>query len=304
MKYINPGIFDSTIVSSNMKQLTALSSTRGKTPYGITQHTSFRKYSFTIPFASAVSEVWASLDCYGYSSGNNTNVYTYYYFNDASGNNICKIGRIAPDTSVSAQTWKPILYDSSNTALYTPSEQIQMYETKNHFEFHVKTGTGGGVDVWINNTLVYSFNTDSLSGSIGQFGGYHGDNTNYQQVNYYSSFIIQDTGRIGQEEFKLLSINPSSAQTINAGSSASFTVSGLDDFSANNAIKSFGVITKSTNSDSNITTGTVTLDGNSVGTLDLSSSVTDDLQFCSNLANYSKTDINNKTLVLSVNGGA
>ena len=301
MKYINPGILDSTIISSNMKQLTALSSTRGKTTYGITQNLS-DYYGFKIPFASAVSEVWVSFDAYEYNSGYANYAYKYYYFNDTSGNNICKIGRISYSND-NPRYWKPILYDGSNTVLYTPEDSVFMNEKLTHFEFHVKTGTGGIVEVFANDELVYAFNIDSLSGSIKAFGGYHGNN-NYPPVDYYSSFIIQDTRRIGREEFKLLTTSPASAQTINAGGSASFTVSGLNDFSANNLIKSFGVITKSTNSDSDITTGTLTFDGNTIGTVNLSSSATDDLQFCSNLANYSKTDIDNKTLTLSVNGGA
>ena len=300
MKYVNPGILDSTIIASNMKQLSGASTVYTKTTYGIKQNVS-NVYSFTIPFASAVSEVWVSFDSYGYNSGYSGYAYKYYYFNDTSGNNICKIGRISANND-NTNKWKPILYNSSGTALYTPSNSIYTYNTLNHFEFHVKTGTGGIVEVFVNNTLVYSFSTDALSGSIGQFGGYHGNN-NYPPIDYYSSFIIQDTGRIGLEEFKMLTTSPSSAQTIEAGGSQSFTVTGLSDFNTKNEITSFGVITKSTNSDTTITQGTATLEGDVIGTIDLSSSVANNLMFAAKIAPFARDDINGKTVTLSVNGG-
>ena len=299
MKYTNPGILSeiSEYPASHFEQYVNSSKTYTKTGYAFTQkNDGLVGWYIDIPPAT---EIWVSFDCYCNSLSGSA-CFMYFDFQDESGKSVAKFGTVATDHGFDSGI-EVILYDYQNNVLYNNNDKIYIYRTLKHIELHIKTGDDGIFEVWTDNTLLFSFKTSVFSGNIAKFGTQFGGR-NWHATTYFSSIILQDTGRIGLEEFKMLTVTPSAAQTIEAGGSGEFTISGLSALAGSNQIKTLGIIAKSKNNDSRITKGEVSFDGAKLGEMDLSSSAETYRQVTSHKL-YAKGDIEGKTVTLTVDGG-
>ena len=299
MKYTNPGILSeiSEYPESHFEQYINSSKTYTKTGFAFTQKKDgLVGWYIDMPPAP---EICVSFDCYC-NSLSDTSCFMYFDFQDESGKSVAKFGTLDTNHGFEAGI-EGIVYDAQNNAIYAHDKKIYIYRVLKHIELHIKTGDDGIFEAWEDNTLLFSFKTSAFSGNIAKFGTQFGGK-NWHATTYFSSIILQDTGNIGLEEFKMLTVTPSAAQTIEAGGSGEFTISGLSSLAGSNQIKSLGIIAKIKNSDSRITKGEVSFDGVKLGDVDLSSSAETYRQVTSH-KDYAKADIEGKTVTLSVDGG-
>lgn len=197
-----------------------------------------------------------------------------------------------------------------NNVVYVVPKSIEASTVPVNIEFHVKLGAEGRIDIWTDTKLLASYRSPTVFKDlrVAYVGVRASGNAYGSPPLYISSLILQDTRRVGLEKFKMLAVSPGGEQSMPQGSSTTYTVSGLDDSTEFSDITSFGVLLQPTSRDANITTGSFTLGGASVGTVDVSSSSGKDYALavaptCSLTGRpFTRADINGKQLVLTVNG--
>ena len=194
-----------------------------------------------------------------------------------------------------------LLYESEKTML-SPDNTVH------NLEFHFKTGEKGRVDVWKDTKLFCSFRSPSaFSGNMSIVGL---QLKKPWSVFYCSSFILQDTRRIGLEKFKKLTIDPDTEQNMPQGSTTTYKLSGLSDATEFSDITSVCAMLQATSRDANISTGTFSLEGADVGTIDVSDSSGKAYEIAHAELNsltgkpWTRDDIEGKTLSFKVNGAS
>ena len=93
---------------------------------------------------------------------------------------------------------------------YKLSKQVSFNfsdKKKHNIELHIKTGDAGRLDVWFDHKLMFSYRSPSaFANPISHITfGTSGSNATAIAL---SSFILQDTRRIGYEKFVKLNIDP------------------------------------------------------------------------------------------------
>lgn len=197
--------------------------------------------------------------------------------------------------------------DYKGQVIYDPEVTWDFSDKKPHnIEIHVKTGSRGRIDVWFDHKLSFSYRSPSdFSFNIQYLKIRH---ANYLRPFYFSSFILQDTRRIGYEKFVKLNIDPATEQNMPQGSTTNYTLSGLVDSSEYSDITGVVVVLQATSRDANISTGTYTLNGAQIGTIDVSDSSGRAYETAHAETNnvtslpFTRDDIEGKTLSFTVNG--
>lgn len=197
---------------------------------------------------------------------------------------------------------------SANNYLINEPIDVVLADTPTYVEVHIKTGSEGRIDVWINNALKGSYRSPSnITGSITNVNIY----SNYVErkaPNILHSFIFQDTGRIGLERLKKLTVSPNTDQTMPQNSTTNFTLSGLSDATEFSDITSIVPVIRTTSKDANITEGTFSIDGANIGTVDISDSSGKAIASVTSTTNsvtgapWKRENIEGKTLSFKVNG--
>lgn len=301
MKWINPGIaelFDATDKATTVKS--------DKSPTGFYTDLTFKQKLYK---NISASEFWFSYDFNLISaweqSGNR-------WFLDVMGANDTRVLYVSPlytDTGVYLG-----VYDANNTLLYTSDKTFitTVDGTWHNIEFHVKTGENGRIDIWLDTKLFCSFRSPSAFNFELQKVGVSYTDTLYMRSYkmYASSFILQDTRRIGLEKFKKLTINPDAEQNMPQGSTTTYALSGLSDATEFSDITSVCAVLQATSRDTNISTGTFSLEGADVGTIDVSDSSGKAYEIAHAETNsltgkpWTRDDIEGKTLSFKVNGAS
>lgn len=187
---------------------------------------------------------------------------------------------------------------------------VVMADTPTYVEVHIKTGSDGRIDVWINNALKGSYRSPSnITGSITDVNIYS-NNLNRRAPTILHSFIFQDTGRVGLERLKRLTVSPDTDQTMPQNSTTNFTLSGLSDSTEFSDITSIVPVIRTTSKDANITEGTFSIDGAIIGTVDISDSSGKAVAAATSTTNsvtgapWTRDNIEGKTLSFKVNGAS
>lgn len=252
---------------------------------------------------NGMQEVWVSFDIYvdGYGIDGYGNSYIYF----------------GSDTMpfLRAPAGQPFVWSicknngKSVDVLYTIDKTMDIKDGIHNIEIHYKTGENGRIDMWLDTKLFMSFRSPSaFTGNI-EFFKYE-TTSNYPQGGYFSSIIIQDTRRIGLERFKMLTIAPATEQNMPQGSTTTYTLSGLSDSTEFADITSVGAILQATSRDANITEGTFSIEGATLGTIDVSDSSGKAFEIAHAELNaltgkpWTRDDIEGKTLSFTVNGAS
>ena len=187
---------------------------------------------------------------------------------------------------------------------------VVMSNTPTYVEVHIKTGSEGRIDIWVNNTLKGSYRSPSnITGSITDVNIYSNFVENATPIILHS-FIFQDTGRIGLERLKKLTVSPDTDQTMPQNSTTNFTLSGLSDATEFSDITSIVPVIRTTSKDANITEGTFSIDGATIGTVDISDSSGKAVAAVTSTTNsvtgapWTRDNIEGKTLSFKVNGAS
>lgn len=251
---------------------------------------------------SGQQEVWVSFDVYVEGYGMDGWGYTYMKFGD----NLPFLRAPAGNPFV----WSVCTQNGSNVeVLYTIDKTMDIKGSIHNIEIHYKTGENGRIDMWLDTKLFMSFRSPSaFAGNIGYFR--YETTGNYPQGGYFSSIIIQDTRRIGLERFKMLTIDPATEQNMPQGSTTTYRLSGLSDSTEFADITSVGAILQATSRDANITEGTFSIEGATLGTIDVSDSSGGAFEIAHAETNsltgkpWTRDDIEGKTLSFTVNGAS
>ena len=191
--------------------------------------------------------------------------------------------------------------------VYNPDITLDFREMSN-IELHIKSGESASrIDVWVNHKLKFSYRApDLITASIKKF--FISFAGNYPPEVELSSFILQDTRRIGYEKFVKLNIDPATEQNMPQGSTTTYTLSGLADSSEYSDITGVVAVLQATSRDANISIGTYTLNGAEIGTIDVSDSSGKAYETAHAETNsvtglpFTRDDIEGKTLSFTVNG--
>lgn len=264
------------------------------------------KNKFIKQRVDAVQECWFSYDLYAKGPGYTDNL-TFGSLMDANSAVVVSVmadsvdGVLAPYIMV------------GSTKVYTSDSSFTITHTTN-IELHFRIGDADGrVDMWVDNKLFMSYRHPTQFASLSMQYVYlkqTSSNPYDASYAYVSSFIYQDTRRIGMEKFKMLTIDPATEQSMPQGSTTNFLVSGLPEDTEYSDITGFGVVLQPTSRDANITQGTFSLNGATIGTVDVSSSSGGDFVQAYNTSNtitgqvFTRDDIEGKTLSLTVNGAS
>lgn len=304
MKYVNPGIAELCSNHGLFETVENVPEAQSLTGFGIKKNL-YGVTDWRMDCGGCSGELWASLDYYVQSSSSGLSFMNFFFYGEA-GKRIATFGGISTGGSDVTNVLRTTLWDGSNNSLYPHATKINHTKTRKNLEFHIRTGEDGVFDVWVDRKLLFSFSTAAFSENVHGFGAELG---NYSDV-FFSSVILQNTGRIGMEKFCMLTASPAGEQTLEAGSMASFTLSGLDGISENTEITGVGAILQATSKDDAITTGTFALEGDVLGTVD----VTDASGHAYEQAfvevhpatgtPFTKAEIEGKTLTLAVDGDA
>lgn len=196
--------------------------------------------------------------------------------------------------------------DKDNNTLYDPQVSFDFSDRKKHnIELHIKTGDAGRLDVWFDHKLMFSYRSPNAFAELINHIYINADNAFHI---YLSSFILQDTRRIGYEKFVKLNIDPATEQNMPQGSTTTYTLSGLSDSSEYSDITGVCAVLQATSRDANINTGTFTLEGADVGTIDVSDSSGRAYEIAYAETNsitglpFTRDEIEGKTLSFTVNG--
>ena len=204
--------------------------------------------------------------------------------------------------------FKVIKGTDTESILYNPLRSFDFSDSKKHnIEIHMAVGDKGRIDVWFDHKLMFSYRSPSdFQGTINSFYYQH---TSLPQGDVaLSSFILQDTRRIGYEKFVKLNIDPATEQNMPQGSTTTYTLSGLVDSSEYSDITGVVAVLQATSRDANISTGTYTLNGAKIGTIDVSDSSGRAYETAHAETNnvtglpFTRDDIEGQTLSFTVNG--
>lgn len=198
------------------------------------------------------------------------------------------------------------VYDEKGAILYDPQVSFDFSDKKKHnIELHIKTGDTGRLDVWFDHKLMFSYRSPSaFANPISYITCRAGGNNRIA----LSSFILQDTRRIGYEKFVKLNIDPATEQNMPQGSTTNYTLSGLVDSSEYSDITGVVAVLQATSRDANISTGTYTLNGAEIGTIDVTDSSGRAYETAHAETNsvtglpFTRDDIEGQTLSFTVNG--
>lgn len=197
----------------------------------------------------------------------------------------------------------------ANANIINEPIDVAVTDTPTYVEVHIKTGSDGRIDVWINNALKGSYRSPSnITGSITDVNIY----ANHLDVApiILHSFIFQDTGRVGLERLKRLTVSPDTEQTMPQNSTTNFTLSGLSDATEFSDITSIVPVIRTTSKDANITEGTFSIEGATIGTVDISDSSGKAVAAVTSTTNsvtgapWTRDNIEGKTLSFKVNGAS
>ena len=303
MKYLNPGYAVLFTSCSAVQGTDAAYNSKFDTGVYLNIKDTFIKQK-----VDAVKECWFSYDLYANTPGGGT-----YSLNLALGS--LMDANSAEVVSVRADSVDNVLAPYimvGSTKVYTSDSAFIITKTTN-IELHFRIGDADGrVDMWVDNKLFMSYRHPTQFASLSmQYVYVSQTNSQYGQTcAYVSAFIYQDTRRIGMEKFKMLTIDPATEQSMPQGSTTNFKVSGLPEDTEYSDITGFGVVLQPTSRDANITQGTFSLNGATIGTVDVSSSSGGDFVQAYNTSNtmtgkvFTRDDIEGKTLSLTVNGAS
>lgn len=302
MKWVNPGIaevFD--MKSSNVVTIINTDSTKTHTGYEVKVPTG----AYLIKSIPQLKEVWVSFDLRGETS-------PLY-----GGVNVELIRAVNKDLTktyfsvqVDYRANQIVIADMNNYIVYTSEKSIGINtDTLTNIEIHFKMGEEGRIDVWENTKLFCSYRSPSLFPNVGVECIKMPSKFKLDSC-YVSSIIIQDTRRIGLEKFKKLTIDPNTEQNMPMGSTTTYKLSGLSDATEFSDITSVCAILQATSRDANITTGTYSIEGADVGTIDVSDSSGKAYEIAHSEINsitgkpWVRDNIEGKTLSFTVNGTA
>lgn len=265
-----------------------------------------------------VQEAWVSFDVYSYESPQNTSsVYGFFGFVDdkdystpipvivfeRTSTCVPRVAKLNGYSDIYKQLNTPnILYNPQKSFVFSPKNTVNV-------EIHVKLGTDGRLDMWVNHKLFLSYRSPSAFNTGTSLKYFKIYSPSYLKVGY-SSFIIQDTRRIGYEKFVKLNIDPSTEQNMPQGSTTNYTLSGLSDSSEYSDITGVVAMLQATSRDANISTGTYNINGADVGTIDVSDSSGRAYELAHAETNsltglpFTRDDIEGKTLSFTVNGAS
>lgn len=302
MKWINPGIAE---LFDNTKGATTVKSDESPTGF----YTVFEKPVRSLYKNISASEFWFSYDfklTEGCDTVNNEFI-NFLRILDSSDTKILSVMPSKKEDGVHL-----CVYDKTYTLLYTSDKTFldTVDEIWHNIEFHVKTGENGRIDIWLDTKLFCSFRSPSAFNFEMKKVGVANPTYSYGYYLYASSFILQDTRRIGLEKFKKLTIDPDTEQNMPQGSTTTYKLSGLSDATEFSDITSVCAVLQATSRDANITTGTFTLEGANVGTIDVSDSSGKAYELAHAETNsltgkpWTRDDIEGKTLSFKVNGAS
>lgn len=197
----------------------------------------------------------------------------------------------------------------ANANLINEPIDVVLTDTPTYVEVHIKTGSDGRIDVWINNALKGSYRSPSnITGSITDVNIYANHLDDAPIILH--SFIFQDAGRIGLERLKRLTVSPDTEQTMPQNSTTNFTLSGLSDATEFSDITSIVPVIRTTSKDANITEGTFSIEGATIGTVDISDSSGKAVAAVTSTTNsvtgapWKRENIEGKILNFTVNGAS
>ena len=304
MKWLNPGIAELFEVTNKLS--TEKSS---EIPTGF--YLVFDGHSRSAYKTISASEFWFSYDFKLIKLWFGRGVIVPLSIKDSSGTTVLRVAPVMIDNL----TYLGV-YNATGNLLYT-SDKTYLSALDNawhNIEFHVKTGENGRIDIWLDTKLFCSFRSPSAFNFGIQKVGIATWNGGDDYISAYqmstSSFILQDTRRIGLEKFKKLTINPDAEQNMPQGSTTTYTLSGLSDATEFSDITSFCAVLQATSRDANISTGTFSLEGADVGTIDVSDSSGKAYEIAYAETNsmtgkpWTRDDIEGKTLSFKVNGAS
>lgn len=307
-KWLNPGIAELWDITSGVSTTKSTNTSYTLTGYytEIIKDNSLFKLVNTEDSLIKTNELWFSYDYYVYG-GINSRMSNLSLL-EVKDKDDKTIVRVQPEERDSG--YYLTIYDDSDTLLYTSDLTYNIKEKAWHnIEFHVKFGDSGRIDIWIDTKLFCSFRTPSAFADKTMWKvGIHGRGRNfYGHHMYVSSIIMQNTRRIGLEKFKMLTVDPSTEQNMPQGSTTNFTISGLSDSTEFSDITAFGAVLEATSRDANISTGTFSLEGADIGTIDVSDSSGKAYEIATTTTNsltekaWTRDDIEGKTLSFKVN---
>lgn len=303
MKWINPGALSLFDLYAKVTQFTSKDTDKDvkealellQTDYCIGGKYPTSSYFIKNYLPENCTEIWFSFDCV--QTGRD----------DTSASIGISFGDSLPHISIEKNGAISIL-SSSNKVIYDNVSINPWYGIKRNIEIHLKTGENGRIDLWGDTKLIMSYRSPSdFVGIIPQIKVNGG--VQYYVANiYFAHFIIQDTRRIGLEKFKKLTIDPDTEQDMPQGSTTTYKLSGLSDATEFSDITSVCAVLQATSRDANISTGTFSLEGADVGTIDVSDSSGKAYEIAHSETNsttgksWTAADIEGKTLSFKVNG--
>lgn len=306
MKWVNPGIVELFDFHSGPNTVQSTNSADTNTGYAI--RGTITKSSFLRKTIIPTKEGWCSFDFREVERYVN-DIFNLLKGYDAEGTcifNVCLLPEIKEIRVYADENYENLLYIGPKGSTFNGT-------TLTNFEVHFKTGEEGRIDVWENTKLLMSFRSpsafkDTEITTIKLFNSDHRAASAPKAI--MSSIIYQDTRRIGLEKFKKLTIDPNTEQNMPMGSTTTYILSGLSDATEFSDITSVCAILQATSRDANITTGTYSINGADVGTIDVSDSSGKAYEIAHSESNsitgrpWVRDDIEGKTLSFTVNGTA
>lgn len=267
-----------------------------------------RKGTIRKHLTESVEEVWVSFDIKVLNDIKAGVGVVRIGFTDINGDNVyllCTDSMKTPYFTVCKSSHTSS--DFQDTEVYNPDITLDFREMSN-IELHIKSGESASrIDVWVNHKLKFSYRApDLITASIKKF--FISFAGSYPPEVELSSFILQDTRRIGYEKFVKLNIDPATEQNMPQGSTTTYTLSGLTDSSEYSDITGVVAVLQATSRDANISTGTYTLNGAKIGTIDVSDSSGRAYETTHAETNsvtglpFTRDDIEGQTLSFTVNG--
>lgn len=300
LKYINPGVlcaFDFYDKASQKNNADA-SSQIMQTDYCVGLSSVSGSYIKITKLPENCTELWFSFDM-TQTGRNDTGEEFTVKFSDNT------LPYIWIDSSGAVQ-----IRSSNGEVLYNKTSVQPWYGINKNIEIHIKTGENGRIDIWKDTKLNTSYRSPSaFNGTISMVEIRGGVFYGVSEL-CFAHFILQDTRRIGLEKFKKLTIDPNTEQNMPQGSTTTYKLSGLSDATEFSDITSVCAVLQATSRDANISTGTFSLEGADVGTIDVSDSSGKAYEIAHAEVNsltgkpWTRDDIEGKTLSFKVNGAS
>ena len=305
LKYINPGILDAFNFYDNAYQTNATSNNDAAAASKAMQADYFvglisvgGSYIRLTALPENCTELWFSFDM-SQAGRNDTGAEFIVKFSDNT------LPYIHFDKSGAVA-----ICSSSGAVLYAKTTVQPWYGVNKNIEIHIKTGENGRIDIWKDTKLNTSYRSPSdFNGTINMVEIRGGVDYGVAAL-YFAHFILQDTRRIGLEKFKKLTIDPDTEQNMPQGSTTTYKLSGLSDATEFSDITSVCALLQATSRDANISTGTFSIEGADVGTIDVSDSSGKAYELTHVELNsltgkpWTRDDIEGKTLSFKVNGAS